>query len=204
MDGHVPGGGIEMALIKPDASDQIRRALAAGVSDFMDPDDPLANDLRRTQLGLHIFTLGLRDIVNTAGIQAAKPAGWRFLAGHLSGEVVAADVTEPIPGAAQNATPKMTSLSRDPLIARAIRAIHEVETLPEVQEKHYELQVLRIPGLLIEAFWLKSRDTGADLVVPVLTRSRELQVMRAYPIAEFLNIVRPMTTKFLEFDENTE
>ena len=44
MDSLVPGGGIEMALIIPKAPDQSRRALAAGVADFMEPDDPLANN----------------------------------------------------------------------------------------------------------------------------------------------------------------
>ena len=61
--------------------------------------------------------------------------------------------------------------------------------------------MLRIPGLLIEAFWLKSANAGTDLVVPVLTRARELRVMQAYRIADFLKIARPMAKKFLEFNE---
>jgi hypothetical protein len=190
-----------MAIRRPNSSDQIRLALLAGLSDFMDTNDPLAKILKTTRIGLHIFTLGLRDIMNGAGLQDAKAAGWRFLAGDPSGEVVAADVIQPLPGAAQNGAAKMTSLSRDPIIADAIRAVHEVEKLPEVQNKNYEIQVLRIPGLLIEAFWLKSQDAGADLIVPVLTRARELHRMRAYPVADFLNILRPMTEKFLAFEE---
>ena len=70
-----------------------------------------------------------------AGIKAVKEAGWRFLAGQISGEVVSADVTDVIPDKGQNAPPKMTSLSRDPLIASAIRAVHEVESLPDVKNK---------------------------------------------------------------------
>ena len=190
-----------MSVKRPNPSDQIRLALLAGVSDFMDPNDPLAKVLKTTRLGLHIFTLGLRDIMNGAGLREAKAAGWRFLAGNLSGEVVAADIIQPLPGTAQNGAAKMTSLSHDPVIADAIRAVNEVETLPEVQNRNYELQVLRIPGLLIEAFWLKSHDAGGDLIVPVLTRARELSRMKAYPVADFLNIVRPMTAKFLAFEE---
>jgi len=197
--GIMPGGGVEMAVITPNASDQIKRALAAGLLGFTSPNDPLANDLKTGRLGLHIFTLGLRDIAN--GLESVKPAGWRFLAGHPPGEVLAADVTEAIPGSGTNAVPKMTSLSHDSLIGGAIRAIHEVETLPELQGHNYELRVLRIPGLLIEAFWLKSLDGGDDLVVPVLTRGAELKAMRAYPIAQFLEIARPMVAKFLKFDE---
>ena len=98
----------------------------------------------------------------------------------------------------------MTSLSRDPLVGKAIQAIHEVESLPEVQQQNYELQVLRIPGILTEAFWLKSLTGAPDLIVPVLTRSRKLQVMRAYPWEEFLNIVRPIAQYFLKFDQLQE
>jgi len=133
----MPGGGIEMAVITPNASDKIKEALAVGVSDFMSPTDRLANDLRQGRLGLQILTLGIRDIVNGAGIQAVKSAGWRFLAGYPPDEVVAADVSELVPGNGRSATPKMTSLSHDPLIAGAIRAIHEVETLPEVRGHNY-------------------------------------------------------------------
>jgi len=184
-----------MALIKPVPSDQTKRALLTGVADFIAKTDPLGNVLKQTPLGLHVFTLRLQDIVNGVGIAGAKSAGWRFLAGSPFGPAVAGDVIER-PGAA----PKMTSVSRDPLIAAAIRATHEVETLPEVQRNDYELRVVRIPGLLIEAFWLKSTAGGPDLAIPVLTRTKQLQPMKVYPLDEFLNIVGPLTRSFLAFD----
>jgi hypothetical protein len=199
-----------MAVLKQNASDEARRALDAGLADFLNLAGPVAGpSVPGGGPGvpggiflhdLHIFTLGLRDIVNGAGIEDAKPAGWRFLTGNpSSGDALSGDVIQP-PADAPNAAPMMTGVSKDPLVGAAIQAIHEVETLPEVQDKNYDLQVLRIPGLLIEAFWLKSHEDGGDLIVPVLTRARELQRMKAYPVAEFLNIIRPMTTKFLEFE----
>jgi hypothetical protein len=196
MDRHVPGGGVEMPLRKPNPSPETRLALEAGLSDLLDPRDRRGDELRKAPIGLQIFILGLRDIAGGAGMQAATPAGWRFLAGNPSGDLASADVVEPPDGSPQ----VMTSLSHDPLIAGAIRALHEVETLPEVQNNDYALVVLRIPALLIEAFWLRSGQSDGDLIIPVLKRARELQVMKAYPAAEFLNIVRPITAKFLKLE----
>ncbi len=185
-----------MPLIIPIASDSTKRALAAGVADFLDLRDPLANVVKQGNLGLHVFSVGLDDIAEGQEIRGAKSVGWRFLAGDRLGPAVACDVTE-----RQDGLPKMTAVFQDPLIASAIRATHEVETLPEVRAKDYELRVLRIPGLLIEAFWLISRTGDTDLLIPVLTRSKLLQVMRPYPVAEFLNIVRPLIAKFRQFGE---
>jgi hypothetical protein len=187
-----------MPLIQRTAPPELRSALATGVADFLNPNDRMTVDLARTPIGLQIFTLGLNDIASGSGIQAAKPAGWRFLTGELLGDVAAAEVFQPSSG---TLAARMTSFSRDPIIAGALRAIQEVETLPEVQAAQYELQVLRIPGLLIEAFWLKAPDPAASLIVPVLTRARELQAMHPYTVAEFLSIVRGMTTHFLTFDD---
>ena len=188
-----------MPLIQHPASQELRSAISAGIADFLNTDDPLRDAFATTPIGLQIFTAGLNEIATGAGIQNAKPAGWRFLTGDLLDDAAAADVVQPSAGAAP--APQMTSLSRDPLIAGAIRAIHEVETLPEVQAGVYELQVLRIPGLLIEALWLKSPDPNASLIVPVLTRARELQAMHPYPVADFLGIVRGMTAQFSKFDQ---
>jgi hypothetical protein len=186
-----------MPLIISTAPDSAKRALAGGVADFLDLRDPLANELKQGNLGLHVFSVGLEDIVEGQEIRGAKSVGWRFLTGARLGPAVACDVTE-----RQEGSPKVTGVSRDPLISAAIRATHEIETLPAVREKDYELRVLRIPGLLIEAFWLVSRTGETDLLVPVLTRSRLLKVMQPYPVAEFLNIVRPLIAKFRQFGES--
>src|SRR2546429_2368554 len=184
-----------MALIKPAASDEVRRALIAAIADFVEPDDPLGPALHKAELGLHIFTLGLSNIANQEGFADAKSAGWRFLAGSSVGEAIAGDVMEIPPGTA----PRMTSVSHDPLVGRAIQAVHELESLPEVHDQDYELNVVRIPGLLIEAFWLKSRGKGPDLVIPVLTRETGLKRMKPYPMEQFLTEVEPLVEKFLAF-----
>ena len=90
----------------------------------------------------------------------------------------------------------MTGISLDPIIGRAIAAVREVAALPGVQEKEYELRVLRIPGVLVEAFWLKSLNGSEDVMIPVLTSSVRFERMRSYLGGEFFNTVREMIPEF--------
>lgn len=200
-----------MALLKPTPPESVRRALAVGVADFLDRRDPFRRVLLQAPLALHVFTLGLDDISyrrsrqveaerapSDAGriLAEAKSAGWRFLAATPSG-VIAGDVTESRAGKA----PRMTAVSRDPLVGKAIQATHELETLREADAKHYQLQVLRIPGILLEAFWLKSLTDDIDLFVPVLTRSERLARMQPYTLQELLVVGRELADEFRRFED---
>jgi hypothetical protein len=147
-----------------------------------------------------IYALDLQDVPRGTGIEHAKPAFWQFLLGSASGLAFAADVGQPPPGK----PPKMTSLARGPLIAKAIRASQEVEMLPAVQKNNYELRRLWISVLAIRAFWLKSLDGKADLAVPYHTLAEELKGMQAYPMDEFMSIVRSLARKRLKLDDSPQ
>jgi hypothetical protein len=178
-----------MSLKRPTPSEPARRALVEGLGDYMDSSHPVGRALLQTPVALHVFTLTLDDVPR--GVHKARSAGWRFLAVAPSGVPVAGDVIEP-----EGLQPRMTGLSLDPIIGRAILATRRVASLPEVEAKDYELQVLRIPGVLTEAFWLKSINGGEDLMVPVLTASKLLKKMRPYPIGDFFRIVQDLIPEF--------
>jgi hypothetical protein len=61
---------------------------------------------------------------------------------------------------------------------------------------------LRIPGLNIKAFWLISEPGGADWVVPFLTLAHQLQLSRPYSVTDFMNIVRPLASERLTYDDS--
>jgi hypothetical protein len=186
-----------MPLVKPDPSpetwDAYRRGLAElETIDRVPPGLPAGEEPQR------IYVLGLQDIVKGAGANDAKPAVWQFLRGLTSGPAVAADVGEPKPGE----QPRMSSLSRGPLINRSIESTRQVERLPVVQASNYELRRLSISGLSIRVFWLKSLEGGADLAVPYHTEVRELKIMEPYFMDEFISIVKSLAEKRLKFDDS--
>jgi hypothetical protein len=88
---------------------------------------------------------------------------------------------------------------RGPQIAQVLRGARKIEFLREVRAQDYILQMLSVPGLLVEAFWLKSREGGPDLVVPFYSVSKEIKVKRVYPMDKFLGIARSLAGKFLAF-----
>jgi hypothetical protein len=178
-------------------------AVAAGVANFIDPDDPRGRALVNAPIGLRVFTLAiddLKDLVTLAweaqeeqGKNVLKPAGWRVLSSTPSGQVVAADVVKPAA-----APSRISSVSFDPRLRKVMQQIKDLETLAAVKQQDYELMIVKVPGILLEAFWLKSRTGAGDLLVPVLTRSEELKVMEAYPVDRFLDIARQVVTRFLD------
>ena len=191
-----------MALIDPDlkaeAKTKLTAALMAHRADFIEPCD-LADAL--VDPGPHrlqwLYTLELDDLVNGRGVRNATLVGWRFLAGTKEGPAVAADVTIPPEGG-----PALTSLSSGRTIAEALGATDLLTVLSLVLFQDYELRVLRIPGLLTEAFWLKSKTSAVDLVVPFDTLVEDLVPTRAYPMDVFLNILRPLAVQRLKFDDS--
>jgi len=186
-----------MALTKPIPSARMRKAFRDGLAEMIRL-GRAPKGLPRENYPQQIYSLGLEDIVKGIGVRAAKPVVWEFLVGDSSGPAIAVYVGQPPRGT----PPKMTSVTRGPMTGEALKATHAVEALPQLRVRNYELRRLRISGLSIGAFWLKSEDGGGDLAVPYHAVVDKLVRMRAYPMEEFLSIVRPLAAKRLKFDDS--
>lgn len=184
-----------MSLTEPNPPHAVSLAYATGIANFLKPGDP---SLRETHPGhqhaAQVFVLGLEDLSKGVELKNVRPLGWRFLTGARSGNALVAEILE----AGPDGQPKLTGVSRGPGVTRTLHASQDVRKLPEAEG--HELQVLAIPGLLTEAFWLraipgKSKD---DFVVPFLTTAKELLVMHAYEAGKFLAIAQKLANKRLE------
>jgi hypothetical protein len=185
-----------MALVKPKPSLAVRKAFREGLDEMIRLDRAprnLANLVDPQQ----IYVLAVSDISNGGGIADARPAVWEYLVGRAAGPAVAVCIAHPPKGK----PPRMTSLTRGATPAEAIEATHQVERLAQVQTRDYELRRLRISGLSIGAFWLKARTGGRDLVVPYHAIHHQLQRMRAYPVSEFISVVRRLARERVQFDD---
>jgi hypothetical protein len=184
-----------MPLIHHRPPAAMQQALLAGLPDFAHPSDAAAGDLYKANQGQEVYVLSLKDIRSGAGLSAKKDAGWRFISAATPGGVgAAAHVSNDSHG-----TPVMRGISHGPEIAAAVSAAREVESLPEVAGQQFEMWVLRIPSVLVEAYWLKSSSGAKEFIVPYLAGTR-LQLMKTYSVAEFLQIVRVLAEEFSAFD----
>lgn len=185
-----------MAITKPLPSPAVRKAFRKGLDEMVQA-GRAPSDVDRTVDPQQIYVLAVSDIADGGGIAKARPAVWEFLVGRAAGPAVAVCIAHPPKGQ----PPRMTSLTRGAIPAEALEATHQVERLPQVQTGDYELRRLRISGLSIGAFWLKARTGGRDLAVPYHTIHHELRRMRAYPMSEFMAVIRPLARERVQFDD---
>jgi hypothetical protein len=139
-----------------------------------------------------VYSLGLRGLAREEGLSGARKIGWYFLTTQ-GPDAVSGDVPDQ-PMATEAPT---ASRARGPTIAAALNAYGGLAALEQVAQTQFAPRLLRIPGLLIEAYWLKAASDRLDCVVPFLTYAPELRVQVALPRAEFEGIVQGLAKRQL-------
>lgn len=176
---------------------EVQRAFEEGINAIFRGEEPLVRLLRRERPGaIPVYTLGLEDILQGRGLEAAVLAAWRFVADdeeelHLTAEV------SPVPG---HDRPLLTSYS---LTTQARELNNRVRTglgRPEARGK-FEERVLRIPAVLVEALWLKAWAPEQDVLVPTLSADKELRAMESYSREDFTAALERLAPAFLGFDK---
>jgi hypothetical protein len=147
-----------------------------------------------------VFTLGLSHLQTAADTNAAKPAAWRYFAGNAYGKTVLGHCSAD----AATGLWELASLSYGDRVWQALRASQSLDLQPGISLAHsYELRVLKIPGLLLEAFWLVSSTGGTDLAVvfppPPYQLHRRLNARAVYEMPVFLDIARALAIDRLRF-----
>jgi hypothetical protein len=180
-----------MPIVQP--AIEILQALKRGLPDLLAANDAVLALLQGVQEGQQVYTLGLRDILNGAGIGAAALAGWQFLASNPNYSVAAQ-----VFSALDDQVPALSSIANDPQIVKAVNAVNAAKALPLFEQPGTELRLLKIPGVLVEAVWLKPSQ-GDGEIAAYLTIAKSIEAMRWYPAQDFLNLLKPVANEFLLF-----
>jgi len=210
-----------MALVIPHPPDDVAGEFAAALPGFLGGEDgggaihegyagsppqiptweevsasgPLVHDPQQ------VFVLGLGAAMHR-DIDAAGPAGWRLFAGNRQYKTVLGRMTRrrDLPGW------KLAALHYgDPGAGRdrvweLLEASNQIPELPEIRSADYELRVLAVPALNLEAFWLHALSTSyAGLVAPFPAAPNqpvpELNTARVYSMHEFLTKIAPLAER---------
>jgi hypothetical protein len=149
--------------------DVLPTQLTALLSKLIYPTDPRVKILMEAPVRYkqQVFTLRLEDVVAQKGMQAAEPAGFYLLAANGSKQAVAAQLSSAD-------TPELVSvsdLSESERIQEAIDAIRRVQETDPARDPatFYELVTLEIPGLLLQAYWLKAAGGARGWLFPFHT-----------------------------------
>jgi hypothetical protein len=141
-----------------------------------------------------MYVQGLQDISQGSPPTEANFVGWRYLVG-ITPDLGVASIVSQKPGGA----PVYAGLSYGPQAARAVQAAQQLETLSGIPEGTWGVVTWSIPGLLTEAFWLRTAPATNDLVVPYDTGADGLQLMHVYQMSAFLQIIKTQAATRLAF-----
>lgn len=131
-----------------------------------------------------VHTLGLSDLVAPGRrLAAARLTGWRYLL-RRDDRVVAAAETVADPGGQA----RFSHVNDGPFVASTAAALDLAEQLPETQSASFEALLLHIPALYTMALWLHA-DGGNDLLIPLDPAPAGIEVNRAYPADELLDLL---------------
>jgi hypothetical protein len=179
----------QLPMFLPGAPGLVKQSYLSPTPALPSPADIFPAALQAQQ----VFYLSLNEAAKNSGTINPPSAGWRFLAGNAnSGQLLARVVQIP---PSQNW--KLTGVFYGQRVSDAIAASSYLQNLPEVATNDYELRVLTVPGLNLEAFWLVAQSpASADLIVPFPLASDQLipslKAQNPYKLVTFLALIRPL------------
>ena len=185
-----------MALTERVPREEISAAFLNTIRLLGDPNQPQP----RLSATMPVFVLGLHNLASGRVTQGARQSGWQCFAVGPDG-VTSGEVGDWAPGN----PPPAASRSRGPAVDRALAAYEALKKLDIDLVRNvnvdYEPLALRIPGLHIEALWLRKKpfsdQIDQDYVVPFHTFDRNLAAKLIFSMREFLEIARPLAKKQL-------
>jgi hypothetical protein len=134
-----------------------------------------------------VYVLSLkRNAPKPAQPPNAQLVGWRFFASDSNGNVVAGDISATTP-------PKLSGLIYGDDARAALKAMVSARKQPPARTQGHELRLLRIPGALVQGFWLKPPTPENGLFVPYrpgFDGDRQQDI--ATDLDEYLNKLRPV------------
>jgi hypothetical protein len=149
-----------------------------------------------------VYLLKLEDLAKGKSVSSAARVGTRFLLVQDGKPVAAAELREPGPRTAPvTAGNSPAQLNRGPFVQGTQTAIEHAETLHEVRSSDYELRLLRVPALYLEALWLHGPQ-GADIVIPVEPAPPELVAGRSYSPSELVGALQMRAVQLAKFDSS--
>jgi hypothetical protein len=149
--------------------------------DFMGPQAP-ALQLYHLPVG----TLGLSELAAGATLDDVVSTGCRILASWPDGTWASSEMTNPtLYGNAE-----FRNFTTGELVEAAFARIAQAQGLDAMQSEDYELHLLSVPGIYLEALHLVSTGKGSDLVMPLVSIDPQLGLDAVCDEATFLAIAR--------------
>jgi hypothetical protein len=197
--------------------------LRASLATFAAPGSPLVTGLlvenwQGPEAAHPMYSVGLKSIMNPNILAVLdQPICWRFMSGSSDPTEKASGcwATPEAPGMPPKIVAAMQGLEATDVLA-STSLLNKLSIVADQPGNQFEIRVLRIPGLVVEAFWLKYTGLSAgsaDWIVPYglvqgsanlikLPGGGTLNKNQAYTASEFLTIAAGAAQKRLDAEQN--
>lgn len=128
-----------------------------------------------------VFTLGLSDLVAGKGLDAAKPTGWRYLVQEGDNVLASAETV-----AGPRGEQVFSAFNESRFVDSSAKAMRAAREFPEVAQGGFELRLLNVPGLYVQALWFHETQGKGDLLQPLAPSPVETPGDRPAPAAVLL------------------
>lgn len=134
-----------------------------------------------------VYTLGLEDIVNGRGLDAARLTAWRFLLQERGNTVAAIELAVDLDSGGMS----FASVTTGPFVEATSAALgHDLSGL-EPEPGDWTVRLLRIPALYLWALWLVEPTAGKDVLSPFSPAPDGIQAGRGYTWPELRQLLLP-------------
>lgn len=128
-----------------------------------------------------VFTLDLTDLVAGKGLDAARPTGWRYLVQEGDNTLASAETV-----AGPKGEQVFSAFNESRFVDSSAKALRAVEEAPEVAQGGFELRLLNVPGLYVQALWFHETQGRGDLLQPLAPSPVETPGDKPAPAAVLL------------------
>ena len=161
-------------------SEDVKQALRANIAAYLDANDPMKDILLASTDVIPLRSLRVEELAQLFD-DNLEPTAWRFMAGHPSGALIAADVAIGPP-------PKIIRVSRDKVIGELASARRRITA--------DRLLLVRLPEVLTDVFWMKKDGSSPISIAPVRTKARALATEKEFPVDRFVTAVQALAEEF--------
>lgn len=160
------------------------------------PDDLNVREVELSEL-IRVFSLDFTTVWNGGGLSSASQTAWRsliFVHGEPFGDLDYKYLGNRFSG-------KPIAVRRGPRAAGLIDAVRRAEKKPEPAQILWEMSILMIRELNIEALWLRRQDGGGEWVNPIAPARSALSIVHFYSRAEFEEVIAEVAKRRMNFKE---
>lgn len=142
-----------------------------------------------------VYSASLQSVAEAEMLSSSIAKCWRYL--FLIGEEVQGVIELPIDEA--GSVSQFSNINRGPFLESLIEGVGFAENLERIRENDYELRVLSVPSLYLEALWLRGT---LDLLIPLAPTPNSLEPLRVYSEEQMVSALLELILNRQSTDRN--